>query len=195
MRFRPCIDIHNGKVKQIVGGSLKDEGDSARTNFASELDASFYARLYREDGLTGGHIILLNPPGSPYYDATKQQALHALGAWPGGMQVGGGITAENAAEYLEAGASAVIVTSFVFQEGAFRPERLEKLNESFRSGAVSMNSGRGTGLALINVHERIRMLQAGEAFGLHINSEVGVGTEVHVQLPIRIMPAEQEAGR
>ena len=127
MRFRPCIDIHNGKVKQIGGGSLKDEGDSARTNFASELDASFYARLYREDGLTGGHIILLNPPGSPYYDATKQQALHALGAWPGGMQVGGGITAENAAEYLEAGASAVIVTSFVFQEGAFRRERLEKL--------------------------------------------------------------------
>ena len=79
--------------------------------------------------------------------------------------------------------------------GGIDPERLEKLNESFRSGAVSMNSGRGTGLALINVHERIRMLQAGEAFGLHINSEVGVGTEVHVQLPIRIMPAEQEAGR
>ena len=45
MRFRPCIDIHNGKVKQIVGGSLRDKDDQARTNFASGLDASFYAEL------------------------------------------------------------------------------------------------------------------------------------------------------
>ena len=74
MRFRPCIDIHNGKVKQIVGGSLRDEGDQASTNFASELGAAYYAGLYQKDGLSGGHIILLNPAGSRYYEDTKRQA-------------------------------------------------------------------------------------------------------------------------
>lgn len=127
MKFRPCIDIHNGKVKQIVGGSLRDEGDSASTNFASEKDAAFYADLYRKDNLKGGHIILLNPPSSKYYKATRKQALEALRAYPGGLQVGGGITADNAATYLEAGASHVIVTSYVFSEGAFQKENLEKL--------------------------------------------------------------------
>ena len=101
MRFRPCIDIHNGTVKQIVGGSLKDEGDQARTNFASDLDAAWYARQYRKDGLKGGHIILLNPETSPYYKETKRQALEALRAYPGGMQIGGGITPYNAEEYLK----------------------------------------------------------------------------------------------
>lgn len=127
MKFRPCIDIHNGKVKQIVGGSLRDEGDSARTNFSSEKDAVFYADLYRRDDLTGGHIILLNPPSSEYYGATKKQAMEALRAWPGGLQIGGGITAENAEGYLDAGASHVIVTSYVFSDGVFRMENLEKL--------------------------------------------------------------------
>lgn len=127
MKFRPCIDIHNGKVKQIIGGSLSDQGDQAETNFASELDAEFYARMYRQDGLKGGHIILLNSKDSPYYEADKRQALSALKAYPGGMQTGGGITAENAAEYLEAGASHVIVTSYVFQNGIFQKENLEKL--------------------------------------------------------------------
>ena len=96
MRFRPCIDIHNGTVKQIVGGSLRDEGDWASTNFASELDAAFYAELYQKDGLSGGHIILLNPVGSRYYEETKRQAMEALAAYPGGMQIGGGITEGNA---------------------------------------------------------------------------------------------------
>lgn len=127
MKFRPCIDIHNGKVKQIVGGSLKDQGDQAETNFASELDAAWYARLYEKDGLKGGHIILLNPVTSEFYEATKKQALGALLAYPGGMQIGGGITAENAAEYLDAGASHVIVTSYVFQDGTFRKDNLRKL--------------------------------------------------------------------
>ena len=127
MRFRPCIDIHNGKVKQIVGGSLRDEGNSAKDNFASELGAEYYAELYRKDGLRGGHIILLNPPGSEYYNATKAQAMSALKAYPGGMQLGGGINAENAEEYLKAGASHVIVTSYVFKEGTFHRENLEKL--------------------------------------------------------------------
>ena len=92
MRFRPCIDIHNGKVKQIVGGSLKDQGDRAAENFVSEMDGAYYADFYKKDGLKGGHIILLNPASSPYYEATKQQALLALGAYPGGFQLGGGIT-------------------------------------------------------------------------------------------------------
>ena len=130
MRFRPCIDIHNGKVKQIVGGTLRDEGDQASTNFASELGASYYAELYRRDRLRGGHIILLNPAGSRYYEETKAQAVEALAAYPHGMQIGGGITAENARDFLDAGASHVIVTSYVFKNGIFNRENLEKLNSA-----------------------------------------------------------------
>ena len=92
MQFRPCIDIHNGKVKQIVGSSLKDQGSFAKENFVSGQDAAFYANLYKKQEITGGHIILLNPQGSEYYEATKDQALKALKAYPGGLQVGGGIT-------------------------------------------------------------------------------------------------------
>lgn len=127
MRFRPCIDIHNGKVKQIVGGSLKDAGNAARENFVSELTADFYAGLYRRDGLKGGHIILLNPPSSEYYEQTRQQAFRALKAYPDGLQIGGGITPENAKEYLDAGASHVIVTSYVFRQGQIQMENLERL--------------------------------------------------------------------
>lgn len=127
MRFRPCIDIHNGKVKQIVGSSLQDKGDSARENFVASKDAVFYARMYRELGLTGGHIILLNPMDSPYYESTKRQAMEALYACPGLMQIGGGINADNAAEFLEAGASHVIVTSYVFKNGRINYANLKKL--------------------------------------------------------------------
>ena len=127
MRFRPCIDIHNGKVKQIVGGTLKDQGDMAAENFVSEQDAPFYAKLYQSYRIRGGHIILLNGKDSPHYEATKLQALAALQVYPGGMQVGGGITAENAHEFLRAGASHVIVTSYVFRDGKVDYERLEKL--------------------------------------------------------------------
>lgn len=127
MKFRPCIDIHNGKVKQIVGGSLKDEGNQAITNFASEYDAAFYAEKYKRDGLFGGHVILLNAPSSDYYEATKKQAFMALAGYPGGLQIGGGITAENASEYIEAGASHVIVTSYVFQNGEIHWENLKRL--------------------------------------------------------------------
>lgn len=127
MRFRPCIDIHNGKVKQIVGGSLRDQGNQAVTNFASELDAAYYADMYRQDGLKGGHIILLNAKDSQYFEATRAQALRALSAYPGGMQIGGGITAENAGFYLEAGASHVIVTSYVFQDGMLNKDHLNRL--------------------------------------------------------------------
>lgn len=127
MQFRPCIDIHNGKVKQIVGSSLKDIGNHAEENFVSEQDAAFYANMYKEDGIRGGHIILLNAVDSEYYEATREQALKALHAYPQGLQIGGGITAENALSYIEAGASHVIVTSYVFKNGKINYENLEKL--------------------------------------------------------------------
>ena len=127
MQFRPCIDIHNGKVKQIVGSSLQDAGNQAEENFVSELCAADYARLYQKDGIQGGHIILLNAVDSEYYEATKQQAVEALHAYPGGLQIGGGITAENAPYYIEEGASHVIVTSYVFKDGKINYENMEKL--------------------------------------------------------------------
>ena len=130
MQFRPCIDIHNGKVKQIVGSSLQDRGSLATENFVSEQDAAFYADLYKRQGITGGHIILLNPQGSEYYEATKQQAIDALNAYPGGLQVGGGITADNAGGFIRAGASAVIVTSYVFKDGRVNYENLDKIYQT-----------------------------------------------------------------
>lgn len=128
MEFRPCIDIHNGKVKQIVGGSLRDEGDTAAENFVAEQDSAFYAEFYKSYHIKGGHIIILNGKDSPYYNDTKEQALMALRAYPGALQVGGGITAENAKEFLDAGASHVIVTSYVFKDGKVDYENLEKLS-------------------------------------------------------------------
>ena len=127
MEFRPCIDIHNGKVKQIVGATLEDDGDAAAENFVSERGADFFANFYRDEGLYGGHVILLNKKDSSYYEETKAQAMAALRAFPGGMQVGGGITAENAKEFLDAGASHVIVTSYVFKDGEINYDNLEKL--------------------------------------------------------------------
>ncbi len=130
MRFRPCIDIHNGKVKQIVGGSLADRDDSAEENFVSQQTAAWYASLYRKDGLTGGHVILLNGADSPYFEETRQQALEALRAYPDGLQLGGGVTPENACEYLDAGASHVIVTSYVFRNGQIQYDNLEKMRNT-----------------------------------------------------------------
>ena len=127
MEFRPCIDIHNGRVKQIVGGSLKDKGNQAEENFVSQMDGAFYANMYKKAGIRGGHIILLNPVTSEYYEATRAQALFALHSYPGGLQLGGGITADNAARFIEAGASHVIVTSYVFNNGRIDYNNLEKL--------------------------------------------------------------------
>ena len=129
MEFRPCIDIHNGKIKQIVGSSLRDEGNQAEENFVSQQDGAFYANFYKKDQIKGGHIILLNSKDSEYYEETKKQALLALRTWPGGFQVGGGITAENAQEFLDAGASHVIVTSYVFRDGQVNYQNLEKLQK------------------------------------------------------------------
>ena len=127
LRFRPCIDIHNGKVKQIVGGSLADKDDYAKDNYVSQQDGDYYARLYRKAGLSGGHIILLNPEGSRWYQEDVRQAMLALSAFPGGLMVGGGIRADNAARFLQAGASHVIVTSYVFKDGKVNYENLLKL--------------------------------------------------------------------
>ena len=124
MNFRPCIDLHEGKVKQIVGSSLSDEDPGQlRTNFTAEKPSSWFAELYRNDNLNGGHIIKLGPGND---DAARQ----ALAAWPGGLQVGGGITAENAGEWLAAGASHVIVTSYVFSNGKIDRQRLDSLVQS-----------------------------------------------------------------
>ena len=116
--FRPCIDLHQGKVKQIIGGSLNDQG--ADTNYVSPYDASYYAELYQSNTLTGGHVIALGP-------GNKEQALKALQTWPGGLQFGGGVNRENAAEFLESGASHVIVTSALFDGGEFSWQRLEEI--------------------------------------------------------------------
>ena len=128
MKFRPCIDIHNGQVKQIVGGSLTDTKDQAVENFISEKDAAWYARLYESHQLTGGHMILLNPATSPYYAADVAQAVGALNAWNGGLQIGGGMNADNAKKFLEAGASHIIVTSYVFKDGQIRMDRIRDLS-------------------------------------------------------------------
>ena len=127
MEFRPCIDIHNGQVKQIVGGAVKERNDEAKENFVANKGADYYAELYAAHHIKGGHIILLNPASSEYYEATRKQALRALEAYPQGLQIGGGIHAENATEYLDAGASHVIVTSYVFKDGRINMDNLEKI--------------------------------------------------------------------
>lgn len=147
MRFRPCIDIHNGCVKQIVGGSLTDSGavgpadrnSSAKENFVSDLGGGFYAELYKNRGLSGGHVIILNPAGSEYYEADRRQAFAALGVFPGGLQIGGGVNAENASEYLEKGASHVIVTSYVFKDGSISFDRLERLRSAVGSEHIVLD--------------------------------------------------------
>lgn len=127
MKFRPCIDIHNGKVKQVVGSSIKDAGDSAKENFVSEKNADYYGDLYKKHGLTGGHIILLNAVTSKYYNDTKEQAMLALKSFNGGMELGGGVRPDNAREFLEAGASHVIVTSYVFSNGVLNYDNLKEI--------------------------------------------------------------------
>jgi len=118
--FRPCIDLHEGRVKQIVGGTLSDDGAGLRTNFVSDRPASWYAQLYRRDGLKGGHVIMLGA-------GNDAAAREALAAYPGGLHVGGGINIENARGWLEAGASHVIVTSWVFRNGVLDWDRLKEI--------------------------------------------------------------------
>jgi phosphoribosylformimino-5-aminoimidazole carboxamide ribotide isomerase len=120
--FRPCIDLHEGKVKQIVGGTLSDSPETVRENFVSEKSSAEYAALYRRDGLRGGHVISLGR-------GNEEAARAALAAYPGGLQMGGGVNLDNAATWLDAGASHVIVTSWVFQGGRVDFERLARLEQ------------------------------------------------------------------
>ncbi len=129
MKLRPCIDIHNGRVKQIIGGTLADQGDRAAENFVAEKSAADHARMFRELGLFGGHVIALNGKDSPYYAATKEEVLSSLRAFPGGLAAGGGITPENAEEYLDTGASHVIVTSYLFEDGRLSGDRIRSMLE------------------------------------------------------------------
>ncbi len=122
MRFRPCIDLHDGRVKQIVGSTLQAADAVLQVNFSSAFPPSHYATMYRQDNLTGGHIIMLGP-------GNDAAAGEALAAWPGGMQLGGGITSANAAHWLDRGASHVIVTSYVFHDGLLDWERLRGLRQ------------------------------------------------------------------
>lgn len=118
--FRPCIDLRGGRVVQIVGGSLTDSGAGVRTHFEAEQPPSWFAARYRQDGLTGGHVIALGP-------GNEAAAREALGAWPGGLQYGGGVQAANARDWLDAGASHVIVTSWAFREGVVDWQRIDEL--------------------------------------------------------------------
>ncbi|MBD2846085.1 phosphoribosylformimino-5-aminoimidazole carboxamide ribotide isomerase [Paenibacillus sp. IB182496] len=123
MKFRPCIDIHQGKVKQIVGETLGAANGAVVENFVSKQSPAYYAELFRRDGLSGGHVIMLGP-------GNEAAALEALCAYPGGLQLGGGIRADNAARYLEAGASHVIVTSYLFEGGDLNMANLLRLVEA-----------------------------------------------------------------
>lgn len=124
MRFRPCIDLHRGKVKQIVGSTFSDADDTRiRTNFQTDRPAGDFAAMYRDDGLAGGHVIMLGP-------GNEQAAIEAVRAYPGGLQVGGGITPDTASRYIDAGASHVIVTSYVFRDGRIEWQNLEQISRS-----------------------------------------------------------------
>ncbi|GAE93316.1 phosphoribosylformimino-5-aminoimidazole carboxamide ribotide isomerase [Gracilibacillus boraciitolerans JCM 21714] len=120
MEFRPCIDIHQGKVKQIVGATLNQENKEVIENYVSTYDSSYYADMFKKDELRGGHVIMLG-------DGNRDAAIKALQTYPGGLQVGGGINVDNAEEFLAAGASHVIVTSYIFQDGELHMDRLRGL--------------------------------------------------------------------
>lgn len=128
MHFRPCIDIHNGQVKQIIGSTLTDNG--AGENFVSGKGAEYFAGLYRRLDLPGGHVIILNKRDSAEYEAGKREAFKAFGAYPDSLEAGGGITPSNAREFLDAGASKVIVTSYIFRDGQIDPEALEAISRA-----------------------------------------------------------------
>ena len=129
-RFRPCIDLHEGKVKQIVGGTLRDEGAGPKENFVSEKPSGWFAETFRKDTLTGGHVIKLGP-------GNDAAAKEAIAAWSGGLQLGGGVTPDNAAQWIDAGASHVIVTSVLFDKaGKFLPEALDAMVASVGSNKL-----------------------------------------------------------
>ncbi|SFL43608.1 1-(5-phosphoribosyl)-5-[(5-phosphoribosylamino)methylideneamino] imidazole-4-carboxamide isomerase [Paenibacillus sp. 1_12] len=123
MKFRPCIDLHQGKVKQIVGETLSAANHDVVENFVSEYDSAHYAAMFKQDQLRGGHVIMLG-------SGNEQAATQALRTYPGGLQIGGGITADNAVSYLEQGASHVIVTSYIFRDGELDMHNLRRIVEA-----------------------------------------------------------------
>lgn len=124
MRFRPCIDLREGRVVQIIGSSLTDkDSENLKTNFETDRSPEDFAKMYKKDNLPGGHVISLGP-------GNEKAALSALHAYPGGFHIGGGITPQNAIAYLDAGASHVIVTSYVFSRGRIDMEKLQLLQGS-----------------------------------------------------------------
>ncbi|KAI5294875.1 Enzyme that catalyzes the fourth step in the histidine pathway [Ascosphaera atra] len=125
-KFRPCIDLHSGQVKQIVGGTLSSKEDELKTNYVSKLPASYYAGLYKEHNLRGGHVVMLGP-------GNDAAAREALSTWPGGLHVAGGITEKNAQTWIDAGAEKVVVTSYLFPEGRFSLERLQAILASLNN--------------------------------------------------------------
>jgi phosphoribosylformimino-5-aminoimidazole carboxamide ribotide isomerase len=132
-RFRPCIDLHQGQVKQIVGATLQDDGISPVENFVAQQPARFFAERFAQDGLTGGHVIKLGP-------GNDDAATEALAAYPGGLQIGGGISAANASQWIDRGASHVIVTSWLFDEnGVFQANRLKELVDSVGSNRIVLD--------------------------------------------------------
>lgn len=126
-RFRPCIDLHHGKVKQIVGSTI-DQSDF-KENFVSEQSAGWYANKFRDDELVGGHVIRLGP-------GNDEAAKEALLEWPGGLQIGGGITIENGQQWIEAGASHVIVTSWLFDGPSLDWDRVRSFAKEIGSCRV-----------------------------------------------------------
>ncbi len=145
--FRPCIDLHEGKVKQIVGGTLGEAG-RPRTNFVSDRSAAWFAELYQRDGLAGGHVIMLGP-------GNEMEARAALAAFPGGLQIGGGINRDNARSWLDGGASHVIVTSWVFREGRVDWERLGELVKAAGKSRLVLDLScrrRGKGYFVVTDH-------------------------------------------
>lgn len=120
--FRPCIDLHGGRVKQIVGGTLSDT-TAPVTNFVSEESPGAYASRYRSDALFGGHVIMLGP-------GNEAAATDALAAWPDGMHLGGGITPNNGPEWIDKGAEKVIVTSYLFQDNRLDMSRVKTMREA-----------------------------------------------------------------
>jgi phosphoribosylformimino-5-aminoimidazole carboxamide ribotide isomerase len=133
MKFRPCIDLHGGVVKQIVGSTLSEKDDNTLiTNYASDRPASWYADAYRKDRLTGGHVIRLGP-------GNDEAAKEAMSAWPGGLHLGGGVDISNAGQWLEWGAEKVIVTSYIFSEGQVHQDRLQELSESIGANKLVLD--------------------------------------------------------
>ncbi|MBT3539096.1 phosphoribosylformimino-5-aminoimidazole carboxamide ribotide isomerase [bacterium] len=133
MQFRPCIDILNGKVTQIVGETLATNSLVAE-NFVTNKNAAYFADLYKKNNLAGGHIIMLDKT-----EKTKSQTIEALKTFPQDFQVGGNINSDNAQEFINAGASHIIVTSYIFKDNKLSPLRLQRLMSAVKKEKIVLD--------------------------------------------------------